>query len=84
MSRSTRLSTNEYTQGGVAEKNNDEERDKGWTPDGGPEPAEDSGDETDEEMTAPTPLKGKAPAAAKREREETGEEEMAQIKRTKA
>jgi len=65
--------------------------DEGWTPDGGPEPAEDSGNESEKEEapeTAPTPahLKGKGPAATKRDREEVGEqdgEDAAQVKRTK-
>jgi len=63
--------------------------DEGWTPDGGPEPAEDSGNETDaevEEPATPAHLKGKAPAAAKRERDELGDDEdteAAQNKRTK-
>lgn len=68
------------------ENNEEGSADEGWTPDGGPEPAEDSGEETDEEAVAPAPLKGKEPAVAKREREETGEEseESTQSKRAKA
>lgn len=72
--------------GSGAEKH-DDERDKGWTPDGGPEPAEDSEGASDKEASAPISLKGKAPAAAKREREEAEEEEAeegsTQSKRTK-
>jgi len=62
--------------------------DEGWTPDGAPEPAEDSGEDTDNDPAAPAQLKGKAPAVTKRERDVGGddeeEEEASQSKRAKA